>query len=293
MKEKDVMGQNLSKEQTTQIKTLEEMNLLDNFLFGSVVSYPEIGERFVGSLLKTIFGREFKHLTVTAQKVFYGADTKLHGARLDVYTEAGAGADSEDRTTVYDIEPDKNNSPADIRALPRRMRFYHGKIAARSLSSGTDYDSLKNVVIIMILPFDPFGLDRMVYTVKNRCVEVPEMKYEDGASTLFLYTKGTVGIPSEAVRQLLHYMEDTTYENAVNKELREIHRMVETVKEDPEVAGMRIQMVEEILKMERENAKQAETIENQAETIENQAEEIAELKEELARIKSTEPAQHT
>lgn len=84
------------------------------------------------------------------------------------------------------------------------MRFYHGKIAARSLSSGTDYDSLKNVVIIMILPFDPFGLDRMVYTVKNKCMEVPEMKYEDGASTLFLYTKGTIGIPSEAVRQLLH-----------------------------------------------------------------------------------------
>lgn len=294
MKEKDVMGQKSSKGQTTQIKTLEEMNLLDDFLFSSVVSYPEIGERFVGSLLKTIFGREFKHLTVTAQKVFYGADTKLHGARLDVYTEADAGADAEGRTTVYDIEPDRNNSLADIKALPRRMRFYHGKIAARSLSSGTDYDSLKNVVIIMILPFDPFGLNRMVYTVKNKCMEVPEMKYEDGASTLFLYTKGTMGIPSEAVRQLLHYMENTTYENAVNKELREIHRMVETVKEDPEVAGMHIQMVEEILKMERENEKLAEENAELAAEITKQADEITKLKEELARIKSMgEPTQHT
>lgn len=35
-------------------KKLEEMNLLDDFLFGAVVTYPEIGERFVRILLKTI-----------------------------------------------------------------------------------------------------------------------------------------------------------------------------------------------------------------------------------------------
>ncbi len=301
------------KKQTAQRKTLEEMNLLDDFLFVSMVSYPEIGERFVRSLLKTIFGREFKHLTVTAQKIFYGADTKLHGARLDVYIEPKKGT-SEGKATVYDIEPDRNDSAADKKALPRRVRFYHGKIAARNLSSRVDYDTLKDVVIIMIMPYDPFGLDRMVYTVKNKCVEVPEMEYEDGASTLFLYTRGTVGIPSEAVSQLLHYMEDTTYENAVNKELREIHRMVETVKEDPEVTEMHIQMVEDIIKMEREitkqaeeitelteeitkqveeNAKQAEENAKQAKEITKQAAEIAKLKEELAQVKGMEePAAH-
>ena len=295
MKTNDVMEQTAEKasvrEQAARRKTLEEMNLLDDFLFVWMVSYPEIGERFVRSLLKTIFGREFKHLSVTAQKVFYGADTKLHGARLDVYIEPEKGA-SEGKAAVYDIEPDQNDSPSDKKALPRRVRFYHGKIVARSLSSGADYNTLKDVVIIMIMPYDPFGLNRMVYTVKNKCVEVPEMEYEDGASTLFLYTKGTVGIPNEAVKQLLHYMEDTTYENAVNKELREIHRMVETVKEDPEVAEMHIQMVEDIIKMEREITKQAEentklTEENAKQAEENAklTEENAKLKEELARIK--------
>ncbi len=304
MKTNDVMEQIAEKasvkKQTAQRKTLEEMNLLDDFLFGSVVFYPEIGERFVRSLLKTIFGREFKHLTVTAQKVFYGADTKLHGARLDVYIEPEKEA-PEGKAAVYDIEPDRNDNSFDKKELPRRVRFYHGKIVARSLSSGADYNSLKDVIIIMIMPYDPFGLDRMVYTMKNKCVEVPEMEYEDGASTLFLYTRGTIGIPSEAVRQLLHYMEDTTYENAVNKELREIHRMVETVKEDPEVTEMHIQMVEDIMKMARENAKQAEEIteltkENakQAEEITKQSEEIAKLKEELARVKGTgKSAEHT
>lgn len=221
----------------SNVKKLEEMNLLDDFLFGSVVTCPEIGERFVKILLRTIFGREFKHLSVTAQKVFFGADTDKHGARLDLYLEAEIEEAFDGNAVVYDIEPDKKGSWSDKKMLPRRMRFYHGKIAARSLDSSTDYDGLKNVIVIMILPFDPFGLKRMVYTVKNRCVEEPEMEYEDGASTLFLYTKGTVGIPSEEVRQLLHYMENTTYGNAVNEDLREIHRMVETVKRDQKAAG--------------------------------------------------------
>lgn len=271
-------------------KKLEEMDLLDDFLFGSMVAYPEIGQRFVKILLKTIFGREFKHLSVTAQKMYYGADTDLHGARLDVYLEPEE--DARDRVTVYDIEPDLKDRDSDIRALPRRMRFYHGKIAARNLDSGADYDKLKDVVIIMIMPYDPFGLNRMVYTVKNKCMEVPDMEYEDGAATLFLYTKGTEGIPNVAVKQLLRYMEDTIYENAVNEDLREIHRMVEIVKRDPEVGGMHIQMVEDILmlseektKLTEENAKLAEKNSRMAEENSRMSEENAKLAEELIKLR--------
>lgn len=64
----------------------------------------------------------------------------LHGARLDVYLEPEAGDDPGGRATVYDIEPDRKDSQEDIRALPRRVRFYHGRIAARSLNPGTDYE---------------------------------------------------------------------------------------------------------------------------------------------------------
>ena len=166
-------------------KKLAEMNLLEDFLFGSVVTFPEIGERFVKILLKVILGREVKRLSVAAQKFIYGADTDLHGARLDVCLEPEIEEGSGENATVYDIEPDRNSS--DKKMLPRRTRFYHGKIAARSLNAGADYDTLKDVVVIMILPYDPFGLNRMVYTVRNKCLEEPEMEYEDGAYTVFLY----------------------------------------------------------------------------------------------------------
>ena len=236
---------------------LAEMNLLDDFLFGSMVSYPELGERFVKILLKTIFGREFKYLSVTAQKALYGVDADLHGARLDVYTEPEE-KDPEGRATVYDMEPERENAAADKQELPRRVRFYHGKIIARSLNSGISYDRVKNVAVIMLLPYDPFGLNRMMYTVKNKCVEEPEMEYEDGASTLFLYTRGTKEVPNEALKQLLHCMEESTYENAVNDDLKEVHEMVEILKIDPETTISCVRLLEKLERSRREGEIQGE-----------------------------------
>ncbi len=227
-------------------KKLEDMNLLDNFLFGSVVTYPGIGEAFTRKLLKIIFGREFKRLSVYPQRVFYGNDSNLHGTRLDVYLEEKAEDEAlGEQAAVYDIEPDQNDSEGEVKALPRRLRFYHAKIDTQNLKAGDDYEKLKNVIIIMIMPYDPFGLKRMAYTIKNSCMEVPEMEYDDGASTLFLYTGGTEGNPGEALKQLMRYMENTTKENVVNKDLQDIHGMIETVKQDAEVTIKYMRLMED------------------------------------------------
>ena len=75
----------------------------------------------------------------------------------------------------------------------------------------------------------------MIYTIRNHCVENPELPYEDGARTIFLYTKGRKGRDNESLSQLLDYMENTTRENAVTEELEDIQEMVDVVKEDAEV----------------------------------------------------------
>lgn len=75
----------------------------------------------------------------------------------------------------------------------------------------------------------------MIYTIRNHCVENPELPYEDGARTIFLYTKGRKGRDNESLSQLLDYMENTTRENAVSEELEAIQEMVDVVKEDAEV----------------------------------------------------------
>ena len=75
----------------------------------------------------------------------------------------------------------------------------------------------------------------MVYTIKNCCIEVPELEYEDGAQTIFLYTRGREGNPPEELKQLLHYMEHSSIENASTESLKKLHLMVTAVKRDGEV----------------------------------------------------------
>lgn len=88
----------------------------------------------------------------------------------------------------------------------------------------------------MLLPYDPFGYDRMVYTVKNMCLEEPEMEFDDGALNLFIYTRGKTGVIPQELKELLQYLENTTWSNAVNEPLREVQRMVDKVKYDKEVS---------------------------------------------------------
>ena len=122
-------------EENMQRRKLENLNLLDDFLFGTMVTYPGIGEAFVRELLKIIFQKEFGPLTVVPQKIYYGTDTDKHGARLDVYLEESSGEEP-GSATVYDMEPDNNSDKQSIAALPKRTRFYHAKIDASSLKSG-------------------------------------------------------------------------------------------------------------------------------------------------------------
>lgn len=219
-------------------KKLEELNLLDDFLFGTLISHPVYGERFAGVLVNTVLDRDVKILKIVPQMNCYGQDTDRHGTRLDVYIEEEDGAAQGEIGVgnIYDVEPDQTSDTAERRALPRRVRFYRSTIDTRNLQSGVDYSQLKNVIIIMVLPYDPFGCDRIVYTVRNTCLEEPELEYDDGALNLFLYTKGQKGTISQKLRELLHYLEDTSWNNAVNDSLREVQTMVDSVKRNKEVS---------------------------------------------------------
>lgn len=175
-------------------RNIEELSLLDDFLLGSVLSYPVIGPKVCKKMISIILQREIKELHIVPQKSYFGADTDKHGIRLDVYAEETQENDME---MVYDIEADKRGKEELRVSLPKRTRFYHAKIDADSLASGEDYSKLKNVTVIFISPYDPFQRNRMVYTIKNGCVEEPDLDYNDGMKTLFLYTKGTEGNPPE------------------------------------------------------------------------------------------------
>ena len=124
----------------------------------------------------------------------------------------------------------------------------------------------------------------MVYTIKNCCIEVPELEYEDGAQTIFLYTRGREGNPPEELKQLLHYMEHSSIENASTESLKKLHQMVTAVKRDGEVglAYMKSFEREERIRKQGEAEGKAEEIIRLGRRFEKSKDEIVELlKEEL------------
>ena len=226
---------NMHKEVKMQRRKLEELNLIDDFLFNKMISHPEFGEEFARDLIRIILGKEVGKLKVIPQKVYYGSDTDTHGARLDVYLEETED-DALENATIYDVEPESDSKVFSLKSIARRNRFYHSKIDSASLKAGMDYEVLKDVVVIFIMTKDPLGANRMLYTIERRCKELPNWPYDDGAKTIFLYTKGTEGNPREELKELLAYMENSCEENVKNDMLKKVHQMMGHVKSNEEVS---------------------------------------------------------
>ena len=194
---------------------------------------------------------------------------------------------------LYDLEAENAKDKNKRQNLPKRARFYRAIVDGHSLASGEDYGTLKDVYIIIILPYDPFDRDRLIYTIRNMCQEDPSMPYEDGARTIFLYTKGKKGNISKELQELLHYMEDTEEKNAVNPSLQKIQKMVEKVKEDKGVLleYMKVWEREQMIREEGMEAgiavgkaEQEKETEKERQRAEKAEREVAELREKLEKL---------
>lgn len=236
-------------------RPLEDLDLIDNFLFQQLLSQEGDGEEFAKILLSTILEKPIRKVRITPQKTILGVDTCNHGVRLDAYIEDVSDlenpglSDAELLPDIYDIEPNKTYEKD---TLPKRMRYYHGLIDSQLLSTGSDYIKLPNVVIIFILPYDPFDKNRMVYTMQSSCKEDSSVNYDDGARKIFLYTKGTEGNPSQSLKDMLKYIQKSTEDNVTNPDLASIQQLVTKVKHKKEVGinYMKSWEVEEMVRKE-------------------------------------------
>ena len=224
-------------------KDLKDLNLLDRFLFAQAMEDPEIVE----NVLEIILGRDIvlKHLPQTEKENRNAVWSKQ--IKLDVWA-----MDEED--VIYDTEVQKKNT----RNLPRRSRFYHGVIDSKLLEPGNlEYNQLNDVYIIMIMPFDLFGKGRYQYTFNMMCREVPGLTLEDGATRIFLNTRGTdtEGVSPELVA-LLKYFERTTREvaeHSASKKIRQMQQKIETIKSSEEM-GVKLMNAWEEKILERQEA---------------------------------------
>lgn len=228
-----------------QSKSLEDLNMIDSFLFEGTTESVENAKFIAKVIIKRVTGLTVENLTVETEKQLKGISLNKRGIRMDVFATE---KENERAVRLYDIEPNKYEEPD----IPKRSRYYQSLIDSKLISPNTPFHILPDSISIWILPYDPFGDDRMVYTVKNYVAENTHIKYNDGVTKLFLYTKGTKG-GSKELKDLLTFMENTTSANAVDDELLEIQKIVDRTKSSSDVKE-RYMTLQEVIDYEKRDS---------------------------------------
>ena len=263
---------------------LQGLNLINSFLFGVSTEKPENAEFIAKLIIERATGKKVGKISVTPEKSLLGIDIGNHGIRMDLYIEE---YENEQVAKIYDIEP--NNYPT--KELPMRSRYSQALTDVKLLEAGQRYRTLPNYISIWILPYDPFGQNRMLYTVKNCVVEDSRIMYNDGVMKLFLYTGGEFG-GNENLKNLLHYFSNSEKENVVDPELSRLHSIVENARSNQKV-GEHYMTLQDYLDCEIERGVEegiAKVIEERvAEAVEERVAEAVE--EKLAQAVETATAE--
>ena len=200
----------------TKRKTLKELTIKDNFMFGAVMCEEKNCKR----LLELVLGFPIERVEVSREKsIVYHPEYK--GVRLDVYAK-------DKMNTHYNVEM---QAVAQV-ALGKRSRYYHSQIDMDLLTVGKEYIDLPKAYIIFICDFDPFGRGRYRYTFRHQCQEDLGVQMEDESETIFLSTKveNPQEVPVELVK-FLKYVKADLQESTENFEDDFIESLQKTVHE--------------------------------------------------------------
>ena len=213
-------------------KSLQDLTLLDRFLFAEVMEDPKTFEK----ILSIILGEDIS-IKGRPQSEHENRTSPLkRQVRLDVWAE-------DETDAVYNVEAQKENT----KNLPHRSRFYQALIDSKLLDPGeVDFSNMKDCYSIIIAPFDLFGRGLYQYTFQMTCAETGQ-PLEDGATRIFLNTHGKNSEDiSPELKELLYYMEHTTEEiSCSTSRLQEIKNHVNIVKSSEEIGVKYMQEWEE------------------------------------------------
>lgn len=232
-------------------KSLQDLTLLDRFLFAEVMEDPKTFE----NILSIILGEDIS-IKGRPQSEHESRTSPLkRQVRLDVWAE-------DETDAVYNVEAQKENT----KNLPHRSRFYQALIDSKLLDPGeVDFSNMKDCYSIIIAPFDLFGRGLYQYTFQMTCAETGQ-PLEDGATRIFLNTHGKNSEDiSPELKELLYYMEHTTEEiSCSTSRLQQIKNHVNIVKSSKEIGVKYMQEWEEKI-LEKRKARAEGLAEGRAE----------------------------
>ena len=256
--------------QAKESKTLQELNLTDDFLFDVATEELEnckaIIELTTGLRLKSLKWK-------SGQKVIHNLPGK-RGVRLDFIAESEDGR-------IFDVEMQNRNEGN----IPKRTRFYQALIDAPILKSGErGFDKMNPLYIIIICNYDPYGKKKYCYTFDNQCKEVPRLRLGDEVTKLLLSTRGeNKEEVSKELVDFLHYVTESN-ENGLPDEcderLKRLHESIREIKAsaDMEVEYMKMEERERII---RDEGKQIGIINGKIESVLELLEDKGEVPEKV------------
>ncbi len=195
---------NLGKKSKPVIKSFDELEFKDDFMFGIIMRNP----KHCKSFLETILGIKISDIKYPKMQETIDITANAKSVRLDLYVEDG-------KNTVYNIEMQVSVN----KNLPKRSRYYQGMIDLNILEKGEDYKNLKWSYVIFICTFDLFGEGRHIYTFENRCIQNLNLVLGDETTKIILNTKGTMNDVSPEMKRLLDYIDGKTATDMFTKEL--------------------------------------------------------------------------
>ena len=218
----------------------QSLTIRDNFIFSKVMEeYPDICRR----LLEKILNVKIKKISYPEREKVLENRLDSKGIRLDVYVE------DKNSNRSFDVEMQISNADN----LAKRMRYYQGLIDMDKLKRGEHYSALGESYIIFICLFDRFKDGRHIYTFKETCAENFNIKLGDGATKIFLNTKGTLNDVSKDVKAFLDYVENGAVDGVFVEELDDAVGDVKSMRK-----GMKEFMTYEMTLLEREMKGHAE-----------------------------------
>lgn len=235
-------------------KTLQDLTIKDNFMFGAVMTDPENCK----GLLELLLHKKLDRIIVSTEKsMIYHPEYK--GVRLDVYAK-------DDTNTRYNIEMQVLRKST----LGKRSRYYHSQIDMDLLLSGSDYRELPDTYVIFICDFDPFGFGKYLYSFYTACREEGSLAFNDGLYTIFLSTAGKnkSEVP-EALVSFLKFVKADLSESSKdfhNEYVRKLQRSISQIKENREMEE-RFMLLEELLQEEHEEGLRQGRIAERTENI--------------------------
>ena len=249
-------------------KTLQDLTIKDNFLFGAVMSVEENCRGF----LEMVLGFPIARVVVSKEKsIVYHPEYK--GVRLDIYAE-------DENHTHYNVEMQVRKK----KALGKRSRYYHSQMVMEALASGEDYETMPDTFVIFICDYDPFREHLYCYTFETECRENKHVKLDDRCCTIFLSTRGEneAEVSPELVRFLKFVTADLveSEEDFKDELVGQFQETIRRIKTDRKM-GERYMIFEEMLREEKQEGRLEGRLEAKREDILELLEDLGTIPDEL------------